>query len=127
MKNVTINGKKYEKSGDTPIKLSNGTLVVHYNKLGDVMGAYMVTSFRDSKSQYAGQSTATYCSMINLDNGYIAFEERASRSTTIQRVLSHLNKGDYYGQQAVKEGQFVEVYSPGEFKIDLSFDRKGGQ
>lgn len=43
MKNVTINGKKYEKSGDTPIKLSNGTLVVHYNKLGDVMGAYMVT------------------------------------------------------------------------------------
>ena len=39
MKNVTINGKKYEKSGDTPIKLSNGTLVVHYNRLGDVMGA----------------------------------------------------------------------------------------
>lgn len=44
MKNVTINGKKYEKSGDTPIKLSNGTLVVHYNKLGDVMGVSVCRS-----------------------------------------------------------------------------------
>ena len=87
----------------------------------------MVTSFRDSKGDYRGQTTLTYCSLVNLDTGYLAFEERASRSTTVQRVLSHLNKGDYYGQKAVKEGQFIEVYAPGDFKIDLSFDRKVGQ
>lgn len=126
MKNVTINGKKYERDGETPVKLNNGSLVVHYNKMGNVLGAYIVTSFRDSKGNYSGQQTATYCSLINLDNGYIAFEERASRSTTVKRVLSHLNKGDYYGQQAVKEGQYIEVYAPGDFKIDLSFDRKVG-
>lgn len=126
MKNVTINGKKYERDGETPVKLNNGSLVVHYNKMGDVLGAYIVTSFRDSKGNYSGQQTTTYCSLINLDNGYIAFEERASRSTTVKRVLSHLNKGDYYGQQAVKEGQYIEVYASGNFKIDLSFDRKVG-
>lgn len=126
MKNVTINGKKYERDGETPVKLNNGSLVVHYNKMGDVLGAYIVTSFRDSKGNYSGQQTTTYCSLINLDNGYIAFEERASRSTTVKRVLSHLNRGDYYGQQAVKEGQYIEVYAPGDFKIDLSFDRKVG-
>mgnify|MGYP003191361618 CR=1 FL=1 len=126
MKNVTINGKKYERDGETPVKLNNGSLVVHYNKMGDVLGAYIVTSFRDSKGNYSGQQTTTYCSLINLDNGYIAFEERASRSTTVKRVLSHLNKGDYYGQQSVKEGQYIEVYAPGDFKIDLSFDRKVG-
>lgn len=126
MKNVTINGKKYERDGETPVKLNNGSLVVHYNKMGDVLGAYIVTSFRDSKGNYSGQQTTTYCSLINLDNGYIAFEERASRSTTVKRVLSHLNKGDYYGQQAVKKGQYIEVYAPGDFKIDLSFDRKVG-
>lgn len=126
MKNVTINGKKYERDGETPVKLNNGSLVVHYNKMGDVLGAYIVTSFRDSKGNYSGQQTTTYCSLINLDNGYIAFEERASRSTTVKRVLSHLNKGDYYGQQAIKEGQYIEVYAPGDFKIDLSFDRKVG-
>lgn len=127
MKNVTINGKKYERDGEMPVKLNNGSLVVHYNKMGDVLGAYMVTSFRDSKGDYKGQTT-TYCSLVNLDTGYLAFEERASRSTTVQRVLNHLNKGDYYGQQqAVKEGQFIEVYALGDFKIDLSFDRKVGQ
>lgn len=106
MKNVTINGKKYERDGEIPVKLNNGSLVV--------------------KGDYKGQTT-TYCSLVNLDTGYLAFEERASRSTTVQRVLSHLNKGDYYGQQAVKEGQFIEVYALGDFKIDLSFDRKVGQ
>ena len=36
MKNVTINGKKYERDGEMPVKLNNGSLVVHYNKMGDV-------------------------------------------------------------------------------------------
>ena len=64
MKNVTINGKKYERDGEMPVKLNNGSLVVHCNKMGDVLGAYMVTSFRDSKGDYRGQTTLTYCSLL---------------------------------------------------------------
>lgn len=124
MQNVTINSKKFGVEADSPVKLNNGNLVIHYNKLGDVLGAYLVTSFRDGKGNYNGDQTSTYCSLVNLDNGYIQFEERCSRSTTIKRVLSHLNKGDYYGAQAVKEGQYIEVYYSGEYKIDLQFERK---
>lgn len=124
MQNVTINSKKFGVIGDTPVKLNNGSLVLHYNKLGDVLGAYIVTSFRDSKGKYHGDQTSPYCSLVNLDNGYIKFEERCSRSTTIKRVLSHLNPNDYTGEQAVKDGQYIEVYAMGEFKIDLQFERK---
>lgn len=125
MQNVTINSKKYGVRGeDTPIKLNNGSLVLHYNKIGDVLGAYLVTSFRDGKGRYNGDQTTTYCSLIDLDNGKIAFEERCSRTTTIKRVLSHLNHSGYYGEQAVKDSQYIEVYTMGEFKIDLQFERK---
>ena len=61
---------------------------------------------------------------VIYDTDGIAFDERASRSTTIKRVLSHLNRGDYYAEQAVKEGQYIEVYYSGEYKIDLQFERK---
>lgn len=57
MQNVTINSKKYGVRGDTPIKLNNGSLVLHYNKIGDVLGAYLVTSFRDGKGRYNGDQT----------------------------------------------------------------------
>ena len=124
MENVTINKKKYGVKGDTPIKLNNGSLVLHYNKIGDVLGAYLVTSFRDGKGRYNGDQTTTYCSLIDLDNGKIAFEERCSRTTTIKRVLSHLNHSHYYGEQVVKDSQYIEVYAMGEFKIDLQFERK---
>lgn len=124
MQNVTINSKKYGTDGEAPLKLNNGSLVIHYNRLGDVLGAYLVTSFRDNRGRYSGDYTTSYCSLINLDNGYIQFEERCSRNTTVKRVLSHLNKGDYYGAQAVKDGQYLEVYSTGDFQIDLKFDRK---
>ena len=120
MKNVTINKKKYGVDCDTPIKLKNGSLVLHYNKIGDVLGAYLVTSFRDGKGRYNGEQTTTYCSLIDLDNGRIAFEERCSRATNIKRVLSHLNCGDYYGEQAVKDGQYLEVYVMGEYSIDIT-------
>lgn len=127
MQNVTINNKKYGVDSETKLSLTNGALVIHRNRLGDVLGAYLVTSFRYNRgvtTEKAKEATQSYCSLINLDTGYLAFEERASRSTTIQRILSHLNKGDYYGQQAVKEGQYVEVYYSGEYKIDLQFERK---
>ena len=127
MQNVTINSKKCGIDHEAKISLTNGSLVIHRNRLGDVLGAYLVTSFRYNRgvtTDKAKEATQSYCSLINLDTGYIAFDERASRSTTIKRLLSHLNKGDYYAQQAVKEGQYIEVYYSGEYKIDLQFERK---
>ena len=124
MQNVTINNQKCGIDHEAKISLTNGSLVIHRNRLGDVLGAYLVTSFRDGKGRYNGDQTTTYCSLIDLDNGKIAFEERCSRATTIKRVLSHLNRADYYGEQAVKDGQYIEVYAMGEFKIDLQFERK---
>lgn len=127
MRNVTINNKKCGVDCEAKINLTNGSLVIHRNRLGDVFGAYLVTSFRYNRGvseERAKESTQGYCSLINLDTGYIAFDERASRNTTIKRVLSHLNKGEYYGELAVKEGQFIEVYYSGEYKIDLQFERK---
>ena len=107
MQNVTINNQKCGIDHEAKISLTNGSLVIHRNRLGDVLGAYLVTSFRYNRgvtTDKAKEATQSYCSLINLDTGYIAFDERASRSTTIKRVLSHLNKGDYYAEQAVKEG-----------------------
>lgn len=41
------------------------------------------------------------------------------------RVLAHLvPNGDFGGKEAVKSGQYIEVYPVGEYKIDLTFDRK---
>ena len=126
MQNVTINRKKYGADGDTPIKLNNGSLVLHYNKLGDVIGAYIVTSYRDQRGTLKNpEHTTGYCSLVNLDNGYLKFEERCSRTTTMGRVLAHLvPNGDFGGKEAIKSGQYIEVYPVGEYKIDLTFDRK---
>ena len=127
MRNVAINGKRVEKKVDTPVKLSNGSLVVHYNKLGDVIGAYIVTSYRDQSGycKHNGKETSQYCSLVDLDTGYLKFEERCSRNTTMGRVLAHLvPNGDFGGKDAVKDGQYIEVYTGGNYKIDLSFDRE---
>lgn len=120
MQNVSVNGKKFEVRGETPLKLANGSLVLHYNRLGDVMGAYIVTSFRDHHNKYGKDSTTGYCSLVDLDDGYIKFEERCSRTTTMARVLSHLNPNDYEAKQALKDGQYIEVHTNGNYKIDLS-------
>ena len=120
MQNITINKKRYGVDGEVPVKLNNGGLVLHYNKLGDVLGAYIVTSFRDHSGKYGGDQTSTYCSLVNLDTGYLAFEERCSRKTTVQRVLSHFNHGDYYDKQAVKEGQYIKVFNSGSYSIDIT-------
>lgn len=124
MKNVTVNKKKYGVNGDTPVKLNNGGLVLHYNKVGDILGAYLITSFRDSNGRYKGDQTSTYCSLVDLDNGYLKFEERCSRVTTVERVLSHLCNGKYYGEKAVKEGQYIKVYKSGEFSIDIAINEE---
>ena len=121
MNNVTINGKNFEILGNTPFILNNGNLVLHYNRQGSVVGAYIVTSYREVKNN--GNQTRPYCSLVNLDNGYLAFEERCSRNTTMVRILSHLSPCAYGGKNAVAEGQYIEVYAGGEYTIDISTKR----
>ena len=121
MLNITINGKNFEVNGETPVKLLNGSLILHYNKLGDIIGAYIVTSYRSK--DYGGESPSTYCSLVSLETGYIQFKERCSRYTTVKRVLAHLNNR-LTGEQAVKDGQYIEVYPREGYKIDLQFSRK---
>lgn len=126
MQNVTINSKKYGVDGSEPVRLNNGALVLHYNKNADVLGAYLVTSYRDQSGycKHNGKETAQYCSLVDLDTGYLKFEERCSRNTTVGRVLAHLvPNGDFGGKEAVKNGQYIEVYAVGDYKIDLTFDR----
>ena len=124
MNNVTISNKDLV-SGDTPINLTNGKLVLHCNKNGEVINAYMVTSFRDHNRSLKNVDHAmNYCSLVNLDSGYLAFEERCSRRTSVARVLSHLNPNDFEAKRALADGQYIEVYSVGEFKIDLQLRRK---
>ena len=81
MKNVTINGNKFEVRGETPIRLNNGSLVVHYNRLGDVLGAYIVTSYRGAN--IVG-GTTHHCSFVSLEDGYLKFEERCTKCGTCE-------------------------------------------
>ena len=122
MNNITINGVILSRNYDAPVRLNNGDLVIHYNKLGNVLGVYMVTSFRCTGT--TKENTANHCSFVDMDNGYLKFEERCSRSTTMARVLSHLNRGDYYAKQAVKDGQYIEVHKCGEYKLDVQIDKQ---
>lgn len=124
MKNITINNRKNEVTGETPIRLLNGNLVLHYDRFDNVIGAYIVTSFRDHRNKYCGADTTNYCSLVNLENGYIKFNERCSRNTNIKRVLSHLMGGEIASERALKEGQFIEVYPVGNYKIDISIERR---
>lgn len=128
MKNVTINIKVYEVMGEKSLHLQNGCLVVHYNKMGDVLGAFIVTSFRDQKKALVyKESTANYCSLVNLETGYLAFEEHCSRHTTVARVLSHLNPNDWKGKRALESGQYVEVYNREKYNLDINFDPSNKQ
>ena len=62
-----------------------------YDSGGRYTDAFIVTSFRDGKGRYHDRdATNSYCSLVNLDTGYIDFEERCSRKTTKDRLRSHL-------------------------------------
>ena len=126
MKNITINGQKKTAQLEKELSLKNGALVLlKYN--GVVDRVYMVVSFRDNKDRYKGDNTAPYCSLVNLDDGNYAFEERCSRKTTVRRVLNHIldlgNRSYSYNLSIPVEryGQYdVEVKYSDEFKIDIS-------
>lgn len=114
---VTINGKKREVLKDTDVALNNGSLVIHYNATKKVIGTYIVTSFRGTLQQ--GQNKCNYCTLINLQTGYPQFEERASRKTTVARLLSHLCEGFGLGENARRRGEYIAVFPVGKYKIDL--------
>ena len=124
MKNITINGRKKTDRLEKELSLKNGSLVLV--KDGEtITQVYMVVSFRDNKNCYNGQSTTPYCSLVNLDTGYFAFEERCSRETTVRRVLNHiLRVGPFVGspESVLKRygAHDVEVKYSGEFKVDIS-------
>ena len=123
MRNITIKNDT-EVSASTPISLKNGNIVLHFNRFGKIVNCYMVTSFRDVDGYYKGEAKCySYCSLLNLDTGWIAFKERCSRNTTVQRVLSHLNPLDYGGKGAVQEGQYVKVYTNEQYHIELELTK----
>ena len=89
MNNISIKGICECADLDRKVNLGNGSIVIQKEK-DQVIGVYLVVSFRDNKNKYNGSSTTSYCTLVNLDNGQIAFEERCSRAPTERRVLRHL-------------------------------------
>lgn len=85
MNNVFIKGQIPDLNLDRKLNLHNGSLII-VKQRDTITAIYMVVSFRDNKNKYNGSNTTSYCSLVNLDNGSLAFEERCSRSTTVRRV-----------------------------------------
>ncbi len=129
MKNISVNRKKIVVDLEREIVLNNGAIVVVKNgNDGNIISVYMVVSFRDNKNRYEGDSTKNYCTLLNLDNGEFAFEERCSRKTTVRRVLNHILRlgcSDYSYNTSIpveRYGNFdIEVYRSGNYTIDISF------
>ena len=130
MQNIKIKGMKTSPDLDRKIRLTNGSIIIQ--KENDiVIGVYMVISFRDNKNRYAGDSTTGYCTLINLDTGKIAFEERCSRCTTERRVLRHLTFaktttfGGYPHKQRITydDSKFrhmrLDIYNQGNYMFNL--------
>lgn len=130
MQNIKIKGMKTSPDLDRKIRLTNGSIIIQ--KENDiVIGVYMVISFRDNKNRYSGESTTGYCTLLNLDTGKIAFEERCSRCTTERRVLRHLTFaktttfGGYPHKQRITydDSKFrhmrLDIYNQGNYMFNL--------
>lgn len=125
MKNISIKNIQEQPNLDRKIALRNGSVVIHKKK-GQVIGVYLVISFRDNKNRYQG-CTTHHCTLVDMDTGQLAFEERCSRRTTERRVLRHLLRAGYsqpYNpdsceQDYLFEGMEVHVYPNGNYKINL--------
>lgn len=111
---------------DRKINLSDGAIVMQKEK-DQVIGVYLVISFRDNKNKYGNDNLTSYCTLVNLDNGQFAFEERCSRATTERRVLRHLTRAGYsypynpdsHEQDNKFSNMRVQVYKSGNYKINL--------
>lgn len=126
MNNISIKGICECVDLDRNIKLTNGAIVIQKEN-DSVIGVYLVVSFRDNKNKYWNDSTNSYCTLINLDNGQFAFEERCSRATTERRVLRHLTRAGftypYNPNSREQDSKFynmrVQVYNNGNYKVNL--------
>ena len=126
MNNISIKGVCECADLDRKINLSNGAIVIQKDR-EQVIGVYLVISFRDNKNKYGNDSTTSYCTLVNLDNGQLAFEERCSRATTERRVLRHLTRSGYsypynpnsHDQDFKFQNMRVQVYCNGNYKVNL--------
>ena len=126
MNNISIKGICECVDLDRNIKLTNGSIVIQKEN-DKVVGVYLVVSFRDNKNKYGNDSTNSYCTLIDLDNGQFAFEERCSRATTERRVLRHLTRAGftypYDPNSREQDSKFynmrVQVYNNGNYKVNL--------
>lgn len=126
MNNISIKGVCECADLDRKVNLSNGSIVIQKEK-DQVIGVYLVVSFRDNKNKYNGSDTSSYCTLVNLDSGQLAFEERCSRATTERRVLRHLTKAGYSmpynpnsrDQDYKFQNMRIQVYQNGNYKVNL--------
>lgn len=129
MNNIFIRGQRQITNLERKLNLHNGSIVVLKNRNKDdaVETIYYVVSFRDNKGKYGGANTTQYCTLLDLDTGKFAFEERCSRSTTVRRVLRHLLRCGYtmpYNPDATDDDYRlceydVDVYENGQYKMEL--------
>lgn len=128
MQNIRIKGMKTSPDLDRKIRLTNGAIIIQRED-DVVIGVFMVVSFRDNKNKYPGDSTTGYCTLIDLDTGRIAFEERCSRQTTERRVLRHLTFAKitpsypYKQKITYDDSKFrhmrIDVYANGNYTFNL--------
>lgn len=126
MNNVFIKGQIPDLNLDRKLNLHNGSLII-VKQRDTITGIYMVVSFRDNKNKYNGSNTTSYCSLVNLDNGSLAFEERCSCSTTVRRVLNHVlrlgfsmpyNPNSKENDNQMKDYD-IDYYGNGAYKLEV--------
>lgn len=126
MNNVFIKGQIPDLNLDRKLNLHNGSLII-VKQRDTITGIYMVVSFRDNKNKYNGSNTTSYYSLVNLDNGSLAFEERCSRSTTVRRVLNHVlrlgfsmpyNPNSKENDNQMKDYD-IDYYGNGAYKLEV--------
>lgn len=131
MNNITIKNISECADLDRKINLKNGSIIIQ-KKNDEVIGVYMVISFRDHRNKYGDFNVGEYCSLFNLDSGQLDFEERCSRATTERRVLRHLTRAGYLypytqtpDEQDYKfQNMRIQVFPVGEYKIEIELGRE---
>jgi hypothetical protein len=124
MDNVKIKGAVVNEPNH-PVRLNNGDLLLWCNAYGGTKSAYMVVSFRKQGHDSTCYNTNQYCSLLNLEDGTLAFDERCSRGTTVNRILCHLNRGSYNGGTSHLDycnpsNQKIRQFRSGNYQIELS-------
>jgi hypothetical protein len=124
MDNVKIKGAVVNEPNPV-LRLNNGDLLLWYNAYGELKGAFMVVSFRKQGHDQSCFNTNQHCSLLNFDDGTLAFDERCSRNTTVNRILCHLNRGSYNGGTSHLDysnpgNQRIKQFRSGNYQIELS-------